>query len=98
MARSCNVDCLSFHNIKRGISDSIVFKYDETKMDKTGEFVQEKNVYSNPLAGQGHLCFFTALGVYLSLHWGHSAETEKLVLIPREPLGKCCSDFCTASW
>ena len=63
MACTCNVDCLPFHNIKHGISDSIVFKYDETKMDKTGEFVQEKNVYSNPLAGQGHLCFFTALGV-----------------------------------
>ncbi len=78
MARSCNVDCLSFHNIKRGISDSIVFKYDETKMDKTGEFVQEKNVYSNPLAGQGHLCFFTSLGVYLSLHQERLAETEKL--------------------
>ncbi len=62
MARSCNVDCLSFHNMKHGISDSIVFKYDETKMDKTGVFVQEKNVYSNPLFGQGHLCMFTALG------------------------------------
>jgi len=33
MARSINVDCLSLHNIKRGISDSIVFKYDKTKMD-----------------------------------------------------------------
>ena len=42
MACSCNVDCLSFHNIKQGFSDSIVFKYDETKMDKTGEYVQEK--------------------------------------------------------
>ncbi len=47
-------------------------------MDKMGEFVQEKNVYSNPLAGQGHLCFFTALGVYLSLHQERLAETEKL--------------------
>ena len=43
MARSINVDCLSLHNIKRGVSDSIVFKYDEKKMDKTGKFVQEKN-------------------------------------------------------
>ena len=93
MARSCNVDCLSFHNIKRGISDSIVFKYDETKMDKTGEFVQEKNVYSNPLAGQGHLCFFTALGVYLSLHQERLAETEKLFLTPGAQLGNAAQTF-----
>ena len=78
ISRSCDVDCLSFHIITHGILDSIILKYDETKMDKMGEFVQEKNVYSNPLAGQGHLCFFTALGVYLSLHQGCLAETEKL--------------------
>jgi hypothetical protein len=55
----------ALYNLKRGISDSIVFKYDETKMDKTGEFVQEKNVYANPLKGQEHLCAFTALGLLL---------------------------------
>ena len=53
MSRSCDVDCLSFHNNKHGILDSIILKYDETKMDKTDEFVQETNVYSNPLASQG---------------------------------------------
>ena len=74
MAHLYNVDCLSFHNIKRGILDSIIFKYDETKMDKTGEFVQEKNVYSNPLASQGHLYFFTAFGIDLSLHQERLAE------------------------
>mgnify|MGYP006157755839 CR=1 FL=1 len=93
MARSCNVDCLSFHNMKRGISDSIVFKYDETKMDKTGEFVQEKNVYSNPLFGQGHLCMFTALGVYLSIHQERLAKTEKLFLTPGAQLGNAAQTF-----
>jgi hypothetical protein len=44
MARFINVDSIALHSIKRGISDSITFKYDETKMDKTGEFVQEKTV------------------------------------------------------
>ena len=48
MARSINIDCLSLHNLKRGISDSIVFKYDETKMDETGEFVQEKMCIPTP--------------------------------------------------
>ena len=69
------------------------FKYNKTKMDKTGEFIQDKNVYSNPLAGQGHLCFFTALGVYLSLHQEHLAETEKLFLTPGAQLGNAAQTF-----
>ena len=91
MARSINIDSVALHSIKRGISDSITFKYDETKVDKTGEFVQEKNVYSNPF--QGHLCFFTALGVYLSLHQEHLAETEKLFLTPGAQLGNAAQTF-----
>jgi hypothetical protein len=93
MAWLCNVDCLSFHNIKRLISDSIIFKYDGTKIDKTGELVQKKNVYSNPLASQGHLCFITTLGVYLSLHQECLAETEKLLLTPVAQLGNAAQTF-----
>ena len=88
--RSINVDCLSLHNLKRGISDSIVFKYDETKMDKTGEFMQEKNVYSNPLKGQEHLCAFTALGCYLSIYSEQLEGTERFFICPG-------SQFCTAA-
>jgi hypothetical protein len=33
MARSINVDSIALHNIKKGVSDSIVFEYDETKTD-----------------------------------------------------------------
>lgn len=61
MAHSINVGCLSLHNLKRGRTDSIVFKCDETKMDKTDEFIKEKNVHSNPLKRQEHLCVFTTL-------------------------------------
>ena len=57
MACSINIDCLSLHNLKRDISDSIVFKYDETKMDKTGEFVQEKNCCSIPFEGSRTFLF-----------------------------------------
>jgi hypothetical protein len=90
MAHSINVDCLSSHNLKRGISDSIVFKYDETKMDKTGDFVQEKNVYSNPLKGQEHLCVLTALGCYLSIYSEQLEGTEQFFIHPR-------SQYCTAA-
>ena len=65
MSRSISVDSLAFHNIQRGDSDSIKFKYDETKSDKTGEFVQEKNCYANP--HKPYVCFFLALAIWISL-------------------------------
>ena len=80
MARSVNVDCIALHSIKRGMSDSISFKYDETKTDKTGEFVQEKNCYSNPF--NPLVCIFTALGCYLSIHSEALEKTEFLFLGP----------------
>ena len=59
MSRSISIGGLAFHNVKIGVSDSIKFKFDETKADKTGEFVQENNCYANPI--NPHLCFFLAL-------------------------------------
>jgi hypothetical protein len=44
IARSVNVDSIALHSVKREKSDSITFKYDQTKMDQTGEFMQEKIV------------------------------------------------------
>ena len=64
MSRSISIDGLAFHNIKSGVSDSIKFKFDETKADNTGKFVQEKNCYANPI--NPHLCFFLALGSWIS--------------------------------
>ena len=49
-----------------GVPDSIKFKFDDTKDDKTGEFVQEKNFYANPI--NPHLCFFLALGCWISVN------------------------------
>lgn len=48
MARSISIDPLAFHNMKRGVSDSIEFLPDTTKSDQAGEFVTVKNVYGNP--------------------------------------------------
>ncbi len=41
MSRSISFDSLAFHNIKSRTSDSIKFKFNETKADKMGEFTQE---------------------------------------------------------
>jgi hypothetical protein len=51
-------------------------------MDKTGEFIQEKNMYSKPLKGQGHLCAFTALGCYLSIYSKQLEGTDKFFIHP----------------
>lgn len=48
MARSASIDCLAFHNFRLG-TDSIIIKYDDSKADKAGEKLSEKNVYANPL-------------------------------------------------
>lgn len=64
MARSASIDCLAFHNFSMGL-DSIVIKYDDSKADKAGEKLSEKNVYANPL--DWTMCTWTALGEFFSL-------------------------------
>ena len=74
------MDSIALHSIKKGISDSLTLKYDETKMDKTGEFVQEKNCYSNPQ--KPLYCIFTALGCYLSINAESLENNERLFVAP----------------
>ena len=85
--------CLSFHKIKHGILHSIIFKCNETKMDKMGAFVQEKNVYSNSLACQGHLVSL--------LRWGFISPCIRITWLrqsssidPRKTVRECYLDFC----
>ena len=93
MSRSISIDCLSFHNIKIGSSDSIKFKYDETKADKTGEFTQEKNCYANPLNAVH--CFFLALGCWISIESERLETTENLFIIPGSKRGTASQRYCT---
>jgi hypothetical protein len=76
MARSISISSISLHNIKRGVSDSIQFKYDETKMDKSGQLVQTKNCYANPQTP--YLCLYLALGCWLSINSESFETTDKL--------------------
>ena len=92
MSRSISVDQLSLHNIKSGASDSIKFKYDETKADKTGEFVQEKNCYANPV--EANVCFFLSLGVWISMGAERLEDTEKLFLRPGAKAGSASQRYC----
>mmetsp|Transcript_12665 Transcript_12665/g.23742 ORF Transcript_12665/g.23742 Transcript_12665/m.23742 type:complete len:121 (-) Transcript_12665:1019-1381(-) len=64
LSRCQNIDDLTFRNFSLG-SDSIIIKFDATKMDKVGEKCSPKNCYANPV--DHVLCLNTALAVYLSL-------------------------------
>jgi hypothetical protein len=92
MARSISISSLALHNIKRGVSDSIQFKYDETKMDKSGEFVQTKNCYANPKTP--YLCLYLALGCWLSINSESFETTEKLFVKSGVKDGTASQTYC----
>lgn len=75
MARAANIDPLCFHNFSLG-TDTIVCKYDDSKADKDGEKLSEKNIYANPFDMK--MCFWTAMGVYCCLNSERLATSEKL--------------------
>jgi len=62
MARSASIDCLGLHNIRLG-PDSIIIKYDESKADKAGERLSEKNIFANPK--EWKMCTWLSLGKFL---------------------------------
>jgi hypothetical protein len=93
MSRCSNIDSLAFHHIKPGTSDALKFRFDETKTDKTGEFVQEKNCYANPF--KPHLCFFLALGCWISLNADKLKSTEKLFLNEGKKAGSASQRYCS---
>ena len=88
MARSASIDCLCFHNFSLG-QDSIIIKYDESKADKAGEKLSEKNLYANPL--EWTMCSWLAFGIYCSLLSDNLCESERLFLKKGTKEG-------TASW
>ena len=92
MSRSISVDSLALHCVKRGDSDYIKFKFDETKTDKTGKFVTEKNCYANPF--QPYLCFFLALAVWISLNAEVLEKTKKLFLRPGAEFKSASQRYC----
>ena len=93
MSRSISIDVLSFHQHKPGVSDSIKFKFDETKCDKTGEFVQEKNCYANPFKPE--VCMLLGLGCWISLNIERLSKTEKFFIIPGSGNGSASQRYCS---
>ena len=90
MARASNIDPLGFHNITLG-PDTIIIKYDESKKDKAGEKLSEKNVYANP--GNWKECFWTSLGIHIALNQELLSHSEKLFLMPGTKEGAAAARY-----
>ena len=76
MARSKNIDDLTFDQLSMG-TDSLIIEYDDSKCDQMGQRTSPKNCYANPY---DHLaCIFTAIGCYLCLEdetWVSSSQNS----------------------
>ena len=91
VARSASVDPLALHNIKIGL-DSIVAKYDDSKADKAGERLSEKNIYANPL--DWTKCLWTALGIWIAMRRDKLVGNERLFLDKNVKEGSAASKYC----
>ena len=65
MARSVNIDDMTFAQISLG-TDSLVVEYCDSKADQKGERTSPKNCYSNPF--DFNVCIFTALGCFFCIN------------------------------
>ena len=75
MARGISIAPLGFHNFTLG-QDSIICKYDDSKVDKEGDKLSEKNIYANPFDWKQ--CWWTALGLYCLLNAEQLKDSEQL--------------------
>ncbi|KAK1746052.1 hypothetical protein QTG54_002659 [Skeletonema marinoi] len=93
MARSISISSMALHNIRRGTAgDSLAFKYDNSKTDQSGEFVQEKNCYANPQTP--YLCLYLALGCYMSINSESFESTEKLFVKSNTKNNTAAQNYC----
>ena len=90
MARCASVDPLGFHNFSLG-ADSLICKYDDSKADKDGEKLSEKNTYANP--ENYLLCFWTGLGIWCALNVDNLSGSEKLFLSPTAQEGSAACRY-----
>lgn len=78
LGRAISIDPLALHNFRRGQSDSIAARYDSSKPDQEGEFVNEKNLYANPF--KPVVCPVLALGIWLCIEQQRFIATERIFL------------------
>ena len=79
MARSISIENLGLRNCKLGALDSVQWKYDDSKADKTGIKLTPKNCYANPFNFLA--CSFTSIGIWISLNRDRYNRGDKLFVI-----------------
>ena len=92
MARSISIDHICFTNMKRG-TDSVIAKYNETKIDKAGEKCTNKNIYTN--LTDPSIYFFTTLGIYCSYESVLLITREGIFLKENAKFGTAAHRFCS---
>jgi hypothetical protein len=91
MARSASIDPLAFRHFNLGV-DSIIGKYDDSKADKDGEKLSEKNIYANP--SNWNMCWWTGMGIYCSVFAVELEKHERLFLQPGVKEGTAAVKYC----
>lgn len=94
MARSCNIDALTWKSFKTG-KDSIEIKFFDTKKDKEGKKCSPKNCYANPY--NPFICLFTALACYLAIFDEKFQNGKQSIFLnPGVKRGTCSHIFCSS--
>jgi hypothetical protein len=91
IGRPSSINPLGFRNFSLR-SDSIIGKYDDSKADKAGERLTEKNLYANPF--DWLKCPRTAIGIWCALEALALAEHERLFLSPKAQEGAASKQYC----
>ena len=90
-ARSASIGELRFHNFCLGM-DSIIGKYDDSKMDKQAERLAEKNLFANP--HEWKMCLWTGLGIWCSLESSKLSLRDTLFLARGAKEGSASQKYC----
>ena len=92
MCRSISIDSLGFHNFTVG-EDCLKGTFDYTKADQSGERVNAKHIYANPM--DPIVCPLLSLGVWTALEQDSLAQHEKLFLRQKRQDGTASSRYCS---
>ena len=91
MCRSISIDSLGFHNFTVG-EDCLKGTFNYTKANQSGEHVNAKFIYTNPM--DPILCPLLSFEVWTALEQHSLAQHEKLFLRQKRQEGTASSHYC----
>ena len=91
MARGGLIDNLGIRNFSVG-EDSIIVKYDDSKCDKAGDRLSEKNIFAN--TENWEMCVWTGIGVWCALNQEHLVESGNIFFKKETKEGTASGKYC----